>query len=115
VFNPVSAITGLTVDAMVSDPAVKGLLAGMMGECLAVAAALGVRELPDIAARLTIHPSMAGVKTSMLQDMEAGRPLELGALVDAVCELGGRTGVPTPLLEAASALAAARWRHLWAR
>lgn len=114
-FNPVSAITGTTIGAMVADPALRGVLRAVMLECLAVAHSVGVDNLPDVDARLVVHPAMTGAKTSMLQDMEAGRPLELGALVDAVCELGARTGVPTPVLTALGALAAAAWRQAWAR
>jgi 2-dehydropantoate 2-reductase len=111
-FNPVSAITGATIDIMSGDPAVRQVLRAMMLECVAVARAVGITDLPDVEMRLVVHPSMVGVKTSMLQDREAGRPLELGALVDAVTELG-RTGVPTPMLETASALARAAFRQAW--
>ena len=96
---------------MVDDPALRQVLRSLMLECTAVAAAVGVTDLPDVEARLAVHPSMKGVKTSMLQDREAGRPLELGAIVDAVCELGLRTGVKTPLLASISALAAGVWRN----
>jgi len=112
-FNPVSALTGATIDAMAADPALREVLRKVMLECVAVARSVGVSHLPDVEARLAVHPAMTGVKTSMLQDREAGRPLELGALVDAVCELGQRTGVPTPMLESLSALTAAAWRNTW--
>ncbi|MCX7340442.1 MAG: 2-dehydropantoate 2-reductase [Hyphomicrobiales bacterium] len=112
-FNPVSALTGATIDAMAADPALREVLRKIMLECIAVARSVGISQLPDVEARLSVHPAMTGVKTSMLQDHEAGRPLELGALVDAVCELGQRTGVPTPMLESLSALTAAAWRSAW--
>ncbi len=110
-FNPVSAITGATIDEMVDDPALRQVLRSLMLECIAVASSVGVTDLPDVEARLAVHPSMKGIKTSMLQDREAGRTLELGAIVDAVCELGRRTGVQTPMLASISALAAAVWRN----
>jgi 2-dehydropantoate 2-reductase len=110
-FNPVSAITGATIDAMCADPALAQVLRAMMLECVAVARSVGIEDSLDVEARLIAHPSMMGVKTSMLQDREAGRPLELGALVDAVSELGRRTGIATPMLSAAAALAASVSRH----
>jgi 2-dehydropantoate 2-reductase len=112
-FNPLSAVTGATVDRIVGDPAVREIAKGMMGECVAVARSLGVEGLPDLDRRLELPPTLIGVKTSMLQDMEAGRPLELGAIVGAVTELGRRTGVPTPLLDCVGALAANAWRQRW--
>jgi 2-dehydropantoate 2-reductase len=112
-FNPISALTGATVDRIVGDPAVKAVARAIMAECMAVAGAVGVTEKIDIDARLVLPPTMVGVKTSMLQDMEAGRPLELGAIVGAVAELGRRTGVPTPIIESVGALAGNAWQQRW--
>lgn len=112
-FNPLSALTGATVDGIVDDPAVRAIAKSIMAECVAVASVLGVNDLPDLEARLAIPPTMIGVKTSMLQDMEAGRPLELGAISSAVSELGRRTGVPTLLIDSVGALAANAWRQRW--
>ncbi|MGO4676879.1 ketopantoate reductase family protein [Bosea sp. 2YAB26] len=112
-YNPLSAVTGATVDKIVGDPAVRAVAKSIMAECVAVAAALGVENLPELEARLELPPTLIGVKTSMLQDMEAGRPLELGAIVGAVAELGRRTGVPTPLIECVGALAANAWQQRW--
>jgi 2-dehydropantoate 2-reductase len=95
-FNPVSALTGATLVQMTSDPDVSALIRGMMREAEAVAAKLGI-ELP-----ISIDQRMAGAakvgahKTSMLQDIEAGRPIEIEALVGAVIELGDRLGIPMP-------------------
>ena len=95
-FNPISALTGATLVEMVRDPDVGCLVRHMMAEAEAVAGRLGI-ELP-----VTIDQRMAGAekvgehKTSMLQDLEAGRPLEIEALVGAVVELGERLGVPMP-------------------
>lgn len=113
-FNPISAVTGVAVDVIANDPPLRTLAKAIMTECIAVARALGVGDLPDPDQRLQMPPTMVGVKTSMLQDMEAGRPLELGAIVTAVSELGRRTQSPTPLLDSIEALAAASWRRRWA-
>ncbi|MGA8222118.1 MAG: 2-dehydropantoate 2-reductase [Candidatus Acidiferrales bacterium] len=93
-FNPISALTGATLAHMVRDPEVSALARNIMREAEAVASQLGL-ELP-----ITIDQRMAGAekvgehKTSMLQDLEAGRPLELEAVVGAVLELGERMTIP---------------------
>lgn len=93
-FNPVSALTGATLVQMVRDPEVSALIRNIMREAEAVASHLGM-ELP-----VSIEQRMAGAekvgehKTSMLQDLEAGRPMELEAVVGAVVELGERLGLP---------------------
>ncbi|MGA7381432.1 MAG: 2-dehydropantoate 2-reductase [Terriglobales bacterium] len=92
--NPVSALTGATLAQMVRDPGVSTVIRNIMQEVEAVSHKLGM-ELP-----VSIDQRMAGVekvgehKTSMLQDLEAGRPMELEALVGAVVELGERLGLP---------------------
>jgi 2-dehydropantoate 2-reductase len=104
-FNPISALTGATLIDMVRHPDVSRLVRDVMGEASAVAARLGI-ELP-----ISIDQRMAGAekvgahKTSMLQDLEAGRPLELGAEVGAVIEVGERLGVPMPATRAVYACA----------
>ena len=93
-FNPVSALTRATLVTMVRDEEVNALVRRIMEEAVAVSAKLGL-ELP-----VSIDQRMAGAekvgehKTSMLQDLEMGRPMELGAVVGAVVELGERVGVP---------------------
>jgi 2-dehydropantoate 2-reductase len=95
-FNPISALTGATLVEMVQHPNVSRLVRDVMTETEAVAARLGI-ELP-----ISIDQRMAGAekvgahKTSMLQDLEAGRPMEIDAVVGAVVELGERLGVPMP-------------------
>jgi len=94
--NPVSALTRATLVQMVRDPGVSSVIRNLMQEVEAVSHKLGM-ELP-----VSIDQRMAGAekvgehKTSMLQDLEAGRPLELEALVGAVVELGERVGLPMP-------------------
>jgi 2-dehydropantoate 2-reductase len=95
-FNPISALTRATLEQIVHDAAACALVRNIMTEAEAVAAKLGM-ELP-----VTIEQRIAGAekvgahKTSMLQDLEAGRPMEIEAIVGAVVELGDRLGVAMP-------------------
>jgi len=92
--NPLSALTRATLAEIARDPGVSALARSMMAEVESVAARLGI-ELP-----VSIDQRMAGAekvgdhKTSMLQDLEAGRPMELEAIVGAVIEVGERLGLP---------------------
>jgi len=95
-FNPISALTRATLAQMARDPEVSALVRNIMTETGAVAAKLGF-ELPvSIDQRIAGAEKVGEHKTSMLQDLEAGRPLELEAVVGAVVELGERLGVPMP-------------------
>ena len=104
-FNPISALTGGTLEEMARHPDVARLAREVMGETAAVAGKLGI-ELP-----ISIDRRMAGAarvgahKTSMLQDLEAGRPMELEAIVGAVVELGERLEVAMPATRAIYACA----------
>ena len=95
-FNPISALTGGTLEELARHPDVSAVVRQLMAETEAVAGRLGI-ELP-----ISIDQRMAGAekvgahKTSMLQDFEAGRPMELEAIVGAVVELGERLGVAMP-------------------
>jgi 2-dehydropantoate 2-reductase len=95
-FNPISALTRGTLAELARDPDVSSVVRALMAETEAVAGKLNI-ELP-----ISIDQRMAGAekvgahKTSMLQDFEAGRPLEIEAIVGAVVELGERLGVPMP-------------------
>jgi 2-dehydropantoate 2-reductase len=95
-FNPISALTGGTLEELARHPEVSNVVRELMAETEAVAGRLGI-ELP-----ISIDQRMAGAekvgphKTSMLQDFEAGRPMELEAIVGAVVELGERLGVAMP-------------------
>jgi 2-dehydropantoate 2-reductase len=103
-FNPISALTRATLVDMCDDPLVEPLVEEMMRECSAVCGALGI-ELP-----ITIEQRIDGARrvghhrTSMLQDLESGRRLELDALVGAVAEIGSVVGVPTPAIDHVFAL-----------
>jgi 2-dehydropantoate 2-reductase len=99
-FNPISALTGNTLEEIVNDPETARLARTMMVEAEAVANALGI-ELPvSIDQRLAGAGQVGAHKTSMLQDVEAGRPMELDAIVGSVVELGDRLGVPMPAMQA---------------
>jgi 2-dehydropantoate 2-reductase len=95
-FNPVSALTGATLGQLGSRPEMVGLLRAILEECAEVARALGV-ELPvSLERRLQAGIAVGDHKTSMLQDLEAGRPLELDCMTGAVIELAGRLAIDVP-------------------
>jgi 2-dehydropantoate 2-reductase len=95
-FNPISALTGATLEQMARHPEVARVVRDVMSETEAVAGRLGI-ELPiSIDQRIAGAEKVGAHKTSMLQDLEAGRPLELEAVVGAVVEIGDRLGVPMP-------------------
>lgn len=95
-FNPISALTGATLIEMIRHREVVGVVRSMMAEAEAVATKLGI-ELPiSIDQRIAGAERVGAHKTSMLQDLEAGRPMELDAVVGAVVELGEQLGVATP-------------------
>lgn len=104
-FNPISALTGATLARIATTPATRELVSGIMLEAVTLAAKLGL-ELP-----VTIEQRIAGAagigehKTSMLQDLEAGRPLELEAVTGAVLEIGEKLGLPMPHTRAVYACA----------
>jgi 2-dehydropantoate 2-reductase len=99
--NPVSALTRATVVQMVRDPGVCSVIRSIMQEVEAVSHKLGM-ELPvSIDQRIAGAEKVGEHKTSMLQDLEAGRPMELEALVGAVVELGERVGLPMSYTKAA--------------
>jgi len=104
-FNPVTALTGATLGELGWLPEMKRVLRSMLEECAAVAEALGV-ELPvSIERRLEAGIAVGEHKTSTLQDLEAGKPLELDCMSGAVIELAERLRVPVPHVEAVHACA----------
>jgi 2-dehydropantoate 2-reductase len=99
-FNPVTALTGATLGELGTLPEMERLLRAMLEESAAVAGALGV-ELPvSIDRRLEAGIAVGEHKTSTLQDLEAGKPLELDCMSGAVIELAARLGIPVPHVEA---------------
>jgi 2-dehydropantoate 2-reductase len=99
-FNPISALTGATLEEMVRHPEVSTVIRGIMAETEAVAAKLGIDLPVSIEQRMAGAEKVGAHKTSMLQDLEAGRPLEIDAVVGAVVELADRLGVPVPATRA---------------
>ena len=99
-FNPISALTHATLEDICRFPASRALAAGMMAEAQQVAEALGVRFRISLDQRIAGAEAVGAHKTSMLQDVEAGRAPEIEALVGAVVELGRITGVATPQIDA---------------
>jgi 2-dehydropantoate 2-reductase len=103
--NAVSAMTGKTIGIMLADASLQNDVRTLMGEALAVGRAIGVVDDVDIDARIAYAARLADVKTSMLQDVEAGRALELDPILGAVIELAGRHGIAVPrVAEAYTAL-----------
>lgn len=95
-FNPLSALTQATLVRMVRDPEVNTVIRGIMGEVEAVAGKLGLDLPVSIEQRIAGAEKVGEHKTSMLQDLEAKRPMELEAIAGAVVELGSRLGIPMP-------------------
>jgi 2-dehydropantoate 2-reductase len=110
-FNPMSALTGLTVDRLTSRPDLRATAQAMMAEAAMVAEALGTRFAMSIDERIDLTGGVGAHKTSMLQDLERGRPMEIDALLGAVVELGRLTAKPMPLCEAMLALLRGRARQ----
>jgi 2-dehydropantoate 2-reductase len=98
VFNPLSVLTRATMGDIYAHPGTRALARGIMQEVVDVAEALGATVSVTVDRRLERAGDVGAHKTSMLQDYEAGKPLELDAIVAAVVELADVTGVDTPLL-----------------
>ncbi|QIG48462.1 2-dehydropantoate 2-reductase [Nordella sp. HKS 07] len=103
-FNPISALTGATLEQICADEAVRAVARAMMVEAQAIAEALGIKFAIDVDKRIAGAAAVGAHKTSMLQDLELGRPLEIDALVTAVQELGRLTQKPTPTIDTVLAL-----------
>jgi 2-dehydropantoate 2-reductase len=98
-FNPVSALTGSTADRLIQDGNVKAYMVEIMREVLAIGRAVGVDADIDPEARIDMARSLGKFKTSMLQDMEAGKPLEIDGLLAGTLEIAKKAGVPAPYTE----------------
>jgi len=98
--NPVTALTGATADRVLDDALVRTLCTSAMAEAAAIGERIGctITQTPD--ERHAITRKLGAFKTSMLQDVEAGRLIELDGIVTAVHEIGRRVGVPTPQIDA---------------
>jgi 2-dehydropantoate 2-reductase len=102
-FNPLGALTRATLAAMCQHAPTRALVASMMEEALEIAHAVGAEPSVSIEKRLDGAAKVGDHKPSTLQDLEAGKPLELAAIVDSVVELADLTGVEAPNLRAVSA------------
>jgi 2-dehydropantoate 2-reductase len=94
--NPLSALTGSTADRLLDDPLTHALVLRMMEEADAIGARLGLSMGMTPPERVAVTRKLGAFKTSMLQDMEAGRPLEIEPILGVFPELGRKLGVPTP-------------------
>ena len=102
--NPLSALTGATADRLIGSAELKGFILQAMAEAASVGAAIGCPIEQSGEERMAVTARLGAFKTSMLQDAEAGRPLELEALVGAPREIARRVGVPTPAMDALYAM-----------
>ena len=98
--NPISALTGATTDLILQDDLVRGFISSVMLEAKEIGARLGIVIDQQPEDRHAVTMKLGAFKTSMLQDVEAGKAVELDALVTAVRELGALTGVATPFTDA---------------
>ena len=114
-FNPISALTHATLEDICRFAPTRALAAAMMGEAQAVGEALGVEFKVSLDKRIAGAEAVGAHKTSMLQDVEHGRAIELEALVGSVIELGRIVGRPTPTIEAVYAMASLLNRTLAAQ
>jgi 2-dehydropantoate 2-reductase len=103
--NPISAITGATTDKVLDDDLVRGFIGKVMLEAREIGTRLGIPIDQQPEDRHQVTRKLGAFKTSMLQDVEAGKPLELDALVTSVREMGELTRVPTPFIDALLGLA----------
>jgi 2-dehydropantoate 2-reductase len=109
-FNPISALTHATLDVLCTDPGTRAVAKGMMLEAQEIAEKLGVKFPIDVERRIDGGAAVGAHRTSMLQDLDAGRPMEIDALVGSVQELGWVTHTPTPTIDTVLALTQLRAR-----
>ncbi|MDQ3059210.1 MAG: 2-dehydropantoate 2-reductase [Pseudomonadota bacterium] len=103
--NPISALTGATTDLIMDDELVRGFISSVMREARAIGARIGIEITQQPEDRHQVTRKLGAFKTSMLQDVESAKPVELDALVASVRELGQLTGVATPFTDALLGLA----------
>jgi len=109
-FNPISALTLETLDTVATDPGTRAVSKAMMLEAKAIGDELGVRFPVDVERRIDGAAAVGAHRTSMLQDLERGRPMEIDALVSSVQEMGRLVGVATPTIDVVLALVQQRAR-----
>lgn len=111
-FNPVSALTHATLDVVCTDPETRAVCRAMMLEAKAIAEQLGVSFRVDVDRRIEGARKVGAHKTSMLQDLERGREMEIAPLLGVVQELGRMVDVPTPTIDVVHALISQRAHSL---
>ena len=109
-FNPISALTHATLEVLCTDPGTRAVVRAMMVEAQTIAEKLGAKFPIDVDRRIEAGAAVGAHRTSMLQDLDAGRPLEIDALVSSVQELGRLTDTPTPSIDTVLALIRLRAR-----
>ncbi len=109
-FNPISALTHATLDVLCTDPGTRAVARAMMIEAQEIAEKLGVKFPIDVDRRIDGAAAVGAHRTSMLQDLDAGRPMEIDALLGSVQELGVVTETPTPTIDTVLALVKLRAR-----
>jgi len=109
-YNPISVLTHATLDVLCSEPATRSVVRAMMIEAQTIAEKLGVKFPIDVDRRLDGGAAVGAHRTSMLQDLDSGRPMEIDAVVGSVKELGRLTETPTPTLDTVLALVQLRAR-----
>ncbi len=109
-FNPVSVLTLATLEQMCEDEGSRGVVATIMTEAEAVGKAVGVKFKIDVETRIGWAADVGAHKTSMLQDLEQGRPMETDALVGTVAEMGRMVGIATPTIDTILSLVRLRAR-----
>ncbi len=107
-FNPVSALTHATLDTIAAEPGTHAIVRAMMIEARAVGERLGVRFSMDVDARIEGAAQVGAHRTSMLQDLDKGRAMEIEALIGSVAELGRLVDVATPTIDMVYALVVQR-------
>ena len=95
--NPLSALSRADMQAMLDDPGVHGLVVAMMREMAAIGAGIGLPIAQSIEERTVVTRRLGAFRTSMLQDLEAGRRLEIGPIVGALVELAQHLGIEAPV------------------
>lgn len=110
--NPISALTGATTDLIMGDDYVRGFISAVMLEAKEIGRRIGIEIAQSPEDRHAVTRKLGAFKTSMLQDVEAGRSVELDALVTVVRELGELTAVATPFTDALLGLARLKTRQL---
>lgn len=110
-FNPISALTHATLDLVATEPGTRAVARAMMLEAQAIGERLGVHFSVDVDKRIDGAAAVGAHKTSMLQDLERGRPMEIDALVTAVQEMGRLVDMPTPTIDIVLSLVQQRARQ----